>query len=182
MDNSFNSNQDHSRRVTSRAHRRKLTFCRANHQQPVILDFFRSFFYFFQEEHICGVMIERKQESRSGGKEEGEISTNLQTETGLAPVPPLGVVAVKRELLAFCFSSLLFRISVVVRSEIFCCRRSSKLPNDIDSGISEVKEHLLYGVAGPQTNPLRNGTVLALGFSKLLLGAETLVALYTHFS
>lgn len=71
-------------------------------------------------------MIERKQASRSGGKEEGEISTNLQTETGLAPVPPLGVV--------------------------------------------------VDGVAGPQTNPLRDGTVLALGFSKLLLGAETLVA------
>lgn len=60
-------------------------------------------------------MIERKQTSRSGGKEEGEISTNLQTETGLAPVPPLGVVAVRRELLAFCFSSLL--VSDIGRSE-----------------------------------------------------------------
>lgn len=52
-------------------------------------------------------MIERKQASRSGGKEEGEISTNLQTETGLAPVPPLGVVAVRRGSLAFCLLSLL---------------------------------------------------------------------------
>lgn len=33
------------------------------------------------------------------------------------------------------------------------------------------------GVASAQANPLRDGTVLALGFSKLLLGAETLVAL-----
>lgn len=52
-------------------------------------------------------MIERKQASRSGGKEEGEISTNLQTETGLAPVPPLGVVAMRRGSLAFCLLSLL---------------------------------------------------------------------------
>ena len=52
-------------------------------------------------------MIERKRASRSGGKEEGEISTNLQTETGLAPVPPLGVVAMRRGSLAFCLLSLL---------------------------------------------------------------------------
>lgn len=60
-------------------------------------------------------MIERKQASRLGGKEEGEISTNLQTETGLAPVPPLGVVAVRRGSLAFCLSSLL--VSNVGRGE-----------------------------------------------------------------
>lgn len=33
------------------------------------------------------------------------------------------------------------------------------------------------GVAGAQTDPLRDGTVLALSFGKLLLGAESLVAL-----
>lgn len=55
-------------------------------------------------------MIERKRASRSGGKEEGEISTNLQTETGLAPVPPLGVVAVKRGSLALCLLCLLISI------------------------------------------------------------------------
>ena len=54
------------------------------------------------------------------------MSSNLDTETGLAPVPPLGVVS--------------------------------------------------DGVTGPQTNPLGDGTVLLLGFGKLLLGAETLVA------
>ena len=37
---------------------------------------------------------------------------------------------------------------------------------------------LLDGVTGPQTNPLGDRTVLLLGFGKLLLGAETLVALY----
>ena len=42
------------------------------------------------------------------------------------------------------------------------------------------KEKVIYlpdGVTGPQTNPLGDGTVLLLGFGKLLLGAETLVAL-----
>lgn len=34
------------------------------------------------------------------------------------------------------------------------------------------------GVAGAQTNPLRDGAVLTLSFGKLLLGAESLVALY----
>lgn len=38
--------------------------------------------------------------------------------------------------------------------------------------------YLLDGVTGPQTNPLGDRTVLLLGFGKLLLGAETLVALY----
>lgn len=33
------------------------------------------------------------------------------------------------------------------------------------------------GVGGAQTNPLGDGTVLTLSFSKLLLGAETLLAL-----
>lgn len=46
--------------------------------------------------------------------------------------------------------------------------------NKIDAGR---RGYLLDGVAGPQANPLRDGTVLALGFGKLLLGAETLVAL-----
>lgn len=34
------------------------------------------------------------------------------------------------------------------------------------------------GVTGPQTDPLGNGTVLLLGFRKLLLGLESLVALF----
>jgi hypothetical protein len=34
------------------------------------------------------------------------------------------------------------------------------------------------GVTGPETNPLGNRTVLSLSFGKLLLGAETLVALF----
>ena len=40
--------------------------------------------------------------------------------------------------------------------------------------------YLLDGVTGPQTNPLGDRTVLLLGFGKLLLGAETLVALYKN--
>jgi hypothetical protein len=38
--------------------------------------------------------------------------------------------------------------------------------------------YLPDGVTGPETNPLGDGTVLLLSFGKLLLGAETLVALY----
>ncbi len=34
------------------------------------------------------------------------------------------------------------------------------------------------GVTGPETNPLGDGTVLLLSFGKLLLGTETLLALY----
>lgn len=135
-------------------------------------------------------MIERKQASRSGGKEEGEISTNLQTETGLAPVPPLGVVAVRRGSLAFCLLSLL--VSNIGRGEERG-RKKKKKKKNLSSPLKIAKQNrlryfrdqggcLLDGVAGPQTNPLRDGTVLALGFSKLLLGAETLVALYGHFS
>ena len=42
----------------------------------------------------------------------------------------------------------------------------------------EKKVNLPDVVVGPQTNPLGDRTVLLLGFGKLLLGAETLVALY----
>lgn len=38
--------------------------------------------------------------------------------------------------------------------------------------------YLPDGVTGPETNPLGDRTVLSLSFGKLLLGAETLVALY----
>lgn len=38
--------------------------------------------------------------------------------------------------------------------------------------------NLLDGVTGPQANPLRDGTVLLLSFGKLLLGTETLLALF----
>jgi hypothetical protein len=46
---------------------------------------------------------------------------------------------------------------------VFFCGRGRNLPD---------------GVAGAQTNPLRDGAVLTLSFGKLLLGAESLVALY----
>lgn len=36
------------------------------------------------------------------------------------------------------------------------------------------------GVTSPETNPLRNRTVLLLGFGKLLLGTEGLLALLIH--
>lgn len=42
--------------------------------------------------------------------------------------------------------------------------------------------HLPDGVTGPQTNPLGDGTVLLLSFGKLLLGAETLLALFGEIS
>lgn len=40
----------------------------------------------------------------------------------------------------------------------------------------ELGSSLPDGVASPETNPLRDGTVLLLSFGKLLLGAERLVA------
>lgn len=42
----------------------------------------------------------------------------------------------------------------------------------------ELGSSLPDGVASPETNPLRDGTVLLLSFGKLLLGAERLVALF----
>lgn len=41
--------------------------------------------------------------------------------------------------------------------------------------------YLPDGVTGPETNPLRDGTVLLLSFGKLLLGTETLLALYRTY-
>ena len=127
----------------------------------------------------------------------------LKTETGLAPVPPLGVVAVTKDLLASCslhlrlflFYSVLSRPNRWVSLFLFsfcrieeknlgcwCCRVASSL--EMLQEISQQKKKskgrvcLLDGVTGPQTNPLGDRTVLLLGFGKLLLGAETLVALY----
>jgi hypothetical protein len=45
-------------------------------------------------------------------------------------------------------------------------------------GYRQAGWYLPDGVTGPETNPLGDGTVLLLSFGKLLLGAETLVALY----
>lgn len=55
-------------------------------------------------------------------------------------------------------------------------KSSKKSPNKKKK--SKGRVYLLDGVTGPQTNPLGDRTVLLLGFGKLLLGAETLVALY----
>ena len=54
---------------------------------------------------------------------------------------------------------------------------SKKSPNKKKKN-QKGRVYLLDGVTGPQTNPLGDRTVLLLGFGKLLLGAETLVALY----
>jgi hypothetical protein len=43
---------------------------------------------------------------------------------------------------------------------------------------ADLGKRILDGVAGPETNPLGDRTVLALGLAHLLLGAETLVALW----
>lgn len=42
---------------------------------------------------------------------------------------------------------------------------------------ADLGKRILDGVVGPETNPLGDRTVLALGLAHLLLGAETLVAL-----
>lgn len=81
-----------------------------------------------------------------------EEASRLEAETGLAPVPPLGVVAVV-VMLARVFSKL--------------CRRVS-----LELGI------VPDSVTGAQTDPLGNGTVLLLGLGKLLLGLEGLLALF----
>lgn len=46
------------------------------------------------------------------------------------------------------------------------------------SAFAGVKVVVPDGVTSPQTDPLRNGTVLLLGLRQLLLGLESLVALF----
>lgn len=66
---------------------------------------------------------------------------------------------------------LAFILSILKISDVAIAVTVASSPKTIGKG------DLLNGVARPQTNPLRDRTVLSLGFSKLLLGAETLVAL-----
>jgi hypothetical protein len=47
---------------------------------------------------------------------------------------------------------------------------------------NEAVENVPDSVTGPQADPLGDGTVLLLGFGKLLLGAERLLRLYVRSS
>lgn len=81
------------------------------------------------------------------------VASRLDADAGLAPMSPLGVVAV----------SLSVRLSIIRMLRI--------------AGEQRVGEAVPDGVARPQADPLRDGAVLLLSFGKLLLGAEGLVAL-----
>lgn len=94
------------------------------------------------------------------------VASRLDTDAGLAPVPPLGVVSVGISISpcsVLQMPSLLLLFDAIVLSVV--------VPD---------------GVAGPQSNPLRDRAVLLLRLCELLLRAERLVGLqpsrlvYTH--
>lgn len=85
-------------------------------------------------------------------KEGKGVARRLDADAGLAPVSPLGVVAV---LLSVCCLCDIYGCEAVVASR-------GIVPD---------------GVARPQADPLGDRAVLLLSFGKLLLGAEGLVAL-----
>jgi hypothetical protein len=94
---------------------------------------------------------------------EGAGASRLDTETGLAPMSSLGVVP------ECAVSNLLLYVRLVRCASSMFRRR-------IDGG--GVDFCVPDGVAGPQADPLGNGTVLLLRARKLLLGAERLVGLH----
>lgn len=89
-------------------------------------------------------------------------SIHLDTQTGLAPVPPLRVVAV---------GDVSHRCHRVPSPPVFVviARRSGE-----KGGGCIVPD----GVVGSETDPLRDRAVLLLGLGQLDLGPETLVALF----
>ena len=94
-------------------------------------------------------------------------SNRLDTEAGLAPVSPLGVVAAE----------------IVGLAGRYCGADVERKMVMLDSVSSnEVVENVPDSVTGPQADPLGDGTVLLLGFGKLLLGAERLLRLYVRSS
>lgn len=164
----------------------------------------------------CGIMVELNgKDPRVGVSVEQRGRTSLDTETGLAPVSPLGVVSKKkREDVSRLFFGLTCltiavcacpnqRISpedlfhLVFDSDRAITVESFERSIDVSDSFSfpitvpplphtgrEKRAYRLArlyspdGVTGPETDPLRDGTVLLLSFGKLLLGTETLLALY----
>lgn len=93
---------------------------------------------------------------------------SLDTQAGLAPVTTLSVVP----------DSLVSPSVPIVRSlDPVGEAVESKSTGPLLPLIENFGRYLPDGVASAQANPLRDGTVLALSLSKLLLGAEGLVAL-----
>jgi hypothetical protein len=102
----------------------------------------------------------KKGVEKSGIETDGAGASRLDTETGLAPMPSLGVVPV-------------VFLSVTVQYTIF--HRCGRL-GDVQSNCRQ-RGVVPDGVAGPQANPLGDGAVLLLRTRKLLLGAERLLGL-----
>ena len=125
--------------------------------------------------------------------------SNLDAETGLAPVPPLGVVSVvcvekERHLLAhfvptefcmwwldlICGARSCYKFisgNLIRRTDIYDSDRGASFSSKYRDRMNEIGNYLPDGVTGPEANPLGDRTVLLLSFGKLLLGTEGLVAL-----
>lgn len=100
---------------------------------------------------------------------------------------PLGVVSVVQRGTSqrFYSSSIVLCVRISrIRHPAPCSRTdgrrgiSVEFSRDFFFKKKELGSSLPDGVASPETNPLRDGTVLLLSFGKLLLGAERLVALF----
>lgn len=116
--------------------------------------------------------------------------TSLDAQTGLAPVSPLSVVSAgKRKIVVSYLGRVHFRWCEFQRLLVRFVRGVwvfHRFPllfvvlfADCAPGVSDAGRgrNLPDGVAGAQTNPLGDRAVLTLSFGKLLLGAESLVAL-----
>lgn len=92
---------------------------------------------------------------------------HLDTQTGLAPVPPLSVVAIHT-------------MSAIMSAPVPPRQQRPVRPRRRRGGSSDdfVGRIVPDGVVRSETNPLRDGAVLLLRLGELLLGAERLVALF----
>jgi hypothetical protein len=94
------------------------------------------------------------------------------SDAGLAPMSPLCVVSVREGVnQGVLFYSFLSSSSSSSSSYSFPCLIMGT--GNAEGGGEVVPD----GVTSPHSDPLRDGSVLLLGFGKLLLGAEGLVAL-----
>lgn len=101
---------------------------------------------------------------KDGGFEGVRIrSSCLDTDAGLAPVPPLGVVSVRTVL-----------VMLFLRHHASGWNSTKWRGCYAPEGGSYVPD----GVTSPQSDPLRDRSVLLLGFRQLLLRPEGLVALW----
>lgn len=92
-----------------------------------------------------------------------QSASRLDTDAGLAPMPPLGVVPVRRQNVSPATLCSFHQVACIRPAFVFLESRWRCDEPD--------------GVAGPEADPLGDGAVLLLRLRKLLLGAERLLAL-----